>query len=69
MKDWGPNLKDVRLSLNKNWIPSGSEKLIDFRPTDQNAELLRLIRSAKFQSFPRYLGVRLHRLTPETEAG
>src|SRR5580658_161011 len=33
MKKIGPNLKDVRLKLNKNWIPVWLKKPSDFRPT------------------------------------
>ncbi len=33
MKKIGPNLKDVRLKLNKNWIPVWLKKPTDFRPT------------------------------------
>ena len=33
MKKVGPNLKDVRLKLNKNWIPIWLKKPSDFRPT------------------------------------
>jgi len=33
MKKVGPNLKDVRLKLNKNWIPAWLKKPTDFRPT------------------------------------
>ena len=32
-KKVGPNLKDIRLKLNKNWIPIWLEKPTDFRPT------------------------------------
>jgi len=32
MKKVGPNLKDVRLKLNKNWIPVWLKKPSDFRP-------------------------------------
>src|ERR1700688_4806659 len=32
-KKVGPNLKDVRLKLNKNWIPVWLRKPSDFRPT------------------------------------
>jgi cytochrome c2 len=32
-KKVGPNLKDVRLKLNKNWIPVWLKKPSDFRPT------------------------------------
>jgi len=32
-KKIGPNLKDVRLKLNKNWIPVWLKKPTDFRPT------------------------------------
>ena len=33
MKKVGPNLKDVQLKLNKNWIPVWLKKPTDFRPT------------------------------------
>jgi len=33
MKKVGPNLKDVRLKLNKNWVPVWLKKPSDFRPT------------------------------------
>src|SRR6201998_4658058 len=33
MKKIGPNLKDVRLKLNKHWIPVWLKKPTDFRPT------------------------------------
>jgi len=33
MKKIGPNLKDIRLKLNKNWIPVWLKKPTDFRPT------------------------------------
>jgi cytochrome c551/c552 len=33
MKKIGPNLKDVRMKLNKNWIPVWLKKPTDFRPT------------------------------------
>ena len=33
MKKIGPNLKDVRLKLNKNWIPVWLKEPTDFRPT------------------------------------
>jgi cytochrome c2 len=33
MKKVGPNLKDVRLKLNKNWIPVWLKKPSEFRPT------------------------------------
>ena len=32
-KKVGPNLKEVRLKLNKNWIPVWLKKPSDFRPT------------------------------------
>ena len=32
MKKIGPNLKDIRLKLNKNWIPVWLKKPTDFRP-------------------------------------
>jgi cytochrome c551/c552 len=32
-KKIGPNLKDIRLKLNKNWIPIWLKKPTDFRPT------------------------------------
>jgi len=33
VKKVGPNLKDIRLKLNKNWIPVWVKKPTDFRPT------------------------------------
>jgi cytochrome c2 len=33
MKKVGPNLKDIRLKLNKDWIPVWLKKPTDFRPT------------------------------------
>ncbi len=33
MKKVGPNLKDIRLKLNRNWIPVWLKKPTDFRPT------------------------------------
>ena len=33
MKKVGPNLKDARLKLNKNWIPVWLKRPTDFRPT------------------------------------
>ncbi len=33
VKKVGPNLKDIRLKLNKNWIPVWLKKPTDFRPT------------------------------------
>src|SRR5260370_37524959 len=33
MKKVGPNLKDIRLKLNKNWIPVWLQKPSDFRAT------------------------------------
>ena len=33
IKKIGPNLKDVRLKLNRNWIPVWLKKPTDFRPT------------------------------------
>ncbi|HEY7615566.1 MAG TPA: hypothetical protein VH744_02090, partial [Terriglobales bacterium] len=33
MKKIGPNLKDIRLKLNKNWVPVWLEKPTNFRPT------------------------------------
>jgi len=33
MKKIGPNLKDIKLKLNKNWIPVWLKKPTDFRPT------------------------------------
>src|SRR5205823_1460359 len=32
-KKIGPNLKDARLKLNKNWVPVWLHKPTDFRPT------------------------------------
>ena len=39
MKKVGPNLKDVRLKLNKNWIPVWLKKPYRFSSHDEDAEL------------------------------
>src|SRR6202047_78881 len=39
MKKVGPNLKDIRLKLNKNWIPVWLKKPTDFRPTTKMPNL------------------------------
>ncbi|HYU47452.1 MAG TPA: c-type cytochrome, partial [Terriglobales bacterium] len=56
MKKVGPNLKDVRLKLNKNWIPVWLKKPTDFRPTTRmpnfrlNDEQVRAISAYLWQS-------------------
>ena len=56
MKKVGPNLKDVRLKLNKNWIPVWLKKPTDFRPTTRmpnfrlNDEQIRAISAYLWQS-------------------
>ncbi len=56
MKKVGPNLKDVRLKLNKNWIPVWLKKPTDFRPTTKmpnfrlNEEQIRAISAYVWQS-------------------
>lgn len=56
MKKVGPNLKDVRLKLNKNWIPVWLKKPTDFRPTTKmpnfrlNDEQIRSISAYLWQS-------------------
>ena len=37
MKKVGPNLKDMRLKLNRNWIPVWLNKPSGFRADHQNA--------------------------------
>jgi len=55
-KKVGPNLKDVRLKLNKNWIPVWLKKPTDFRPTTRmpnfrlNDEQIRAISAYLWQS-------------------
>ena len=56
VKKVGPNLKDVRLKLNKNWIPVWLTKPTDFRPTTKmpnfrlNDEQIRAISAYIWQS-------------------
>lgn len=56
MKKVGPNLKDVRLKLNKNWIPVWLKKPTDFRATTKmpnfrlNDEQIRSISAYLWQS-------------------
>jgi cytochrome c551/c552 len=56
MKKIGPNLKDVRLKLNRNWIPVWLKKPTDFRPTTKmpnfrlNDEQIRAISAYLWQS-------------------
>lgn len=55
-KKVGPNLKDVRLKLNRNWIPVWLKKPTDFRPTTKmpnfrlNDEQVRAISAFVWQS-------------------
>jgi len=56
MKKVGPNLKDVRLKLDKNWIPVWLKKPTDFRPTTKmpnfrlNDEQIKAIAAYVWQS-------------------
>jgi cytochrome c2 len=56
MKKVGPNLKDIRLKLNKDWIPVWLHKPTDFRPTTKmpnfrlNDEQIRAISAYLWQS-------------------
>jgi cytochrome c2 len=56
VKKVGPNLKDVRLKLNKDWIPVWLKKPTDFRPTTRmpnfrlNDEQIRAISAYLWQS-------------------
>jgi cytochrome c2 len=56
LKKVGPNLKDVRLKLNKNWIPVWLKKPTDFRPSTRmpnfrlNDEQIRAISAYLWQS-------------------
>jgi cytochrome c551/c552 len=56
VKKVGPNLKDVRLKLNKNWIPVWLKKPTDFRPSTRmpnfrlNDEQIRAISAYLWQS-------------------
>ncbi|HEX6504611.1 MAG TPA: cytochrome c [Terriglobales bacterium] len=56
VKKVGPNLKDVRLKLNRNWIPVWLKKPTDFRPTTKmpnfrlNDEQIRSISAYLWQS-------------------
>ncbi|MFB3812818.1 MAG: hypothetical protein ACE14L_01805 [Terriglobales bacterium] len=56
IKKIGPNLKDVRLKLNKNWIPVWLKRPTDFRPTTKmpnfrlNDEQIRAISAYLWQA-------------------
>jgi cytochrome c2 len=56
MKKVGPNLKDIRLKLDKNWIPVWLHRPTDFRPTTKmpnfrlNDEQIRAISAYLWQS-------------------
>ena len=56
VKKVGPNLKDVRLKLNKNWIPVWLKKPTDFRPSTRmpnfrlNDDQIRAISAYLWQS-------------------
>ena len=56
MKKVGPNLKDVRLKLNRNWIPVWLKQPTDFRPTTKmpnfrlNDDQIRAISAYLWQS-------------------
>src|SRR6266581_4590401 len=56
MKKVGPNLKDIRLKLNRDWIPVWLKKPTDFRPTTKmpnfrlNDEQVRAISAFIWQS-------------------
>src|SRR2546428_2251087 len=53
MKKVGPNLKDVRLKLNKNWIPVWLKKPTDFRPTTKMPNFR--LNDQQFQATSAYL--------------
>ena len=53
MKKVGPNLKDVRLKLNKNWIPVWLKKPSDFRPTTKMPNFR--LTDAQIQAISAYL--------------
>jgi hypothetical protein len=56
LKKVGPNLKDIRLKLNRNWIPAWLKKPTDFRPNTKmpnfrlNDEQIRAISAYIWQS-------------------
>jgi cytochrome c551/c552 len=53
MKKVGPNLKDIRLKLNKNWIPVWLKKPSDFRATTKMPNFR--LNDAQIQSISAYL--------------
>ena len=53
MKKVGPNLKDVRLKLNKNWIPVWLKKPSDFRPATKMPNFR--LTDAQIQAISAYL--------------
>jgi cytochrome c551/c552 len=68
MKKVGPNLKDARLKLNKNWIPVWLKKPTDFRPTTKMPNFR--LNDHQIQAISAYhLAVGIHRSAAQTQAG
>ena len=67
MKKVGPNLKDVRLKLNRNWIPVWLKKPIGFPANNEDAELPPE-RSSDSGDLSLHLAIGIHRSTAETQA-
>ena len=66
-KKVGPNLKDVRLKLNKNWIPVWLKKPSDFRPTTKMPNFR--LNDHQIQAISAYIWqVGIHRCRSQTQA-
>ena len=68
IKKIGPNLKDVRLKLNRDWIPVWLKKPSRFPPDHQDAELPS-DRSSDSDDLGVSLAIRIHRRAAQAEAG
>jgi cytochrome c551/c552 len=67
VKKVGPNLKDARLKLNKNWMPTWLKKPSEFRPGTKMPNFR--LTDAQIQRFRRTSGVGLHRPCPTRNPG
>ena len=68
MKKIGPNLKDVRLKLNKNWIPVWLKKPTDFRPTTKMPNFR--LNDHQIQAISAYIWqIGVHRCFAQAQAG
>ena len=68
VKKIGPNLKDVRLKLNQNWIPVWLKKPSDFRPTTKMPNFR--LTDHQIQTISAYsVAIRIHRRSAQAKTG